>query len=77
MQQAAIAAFGEIGDLSATDEILAFAQSEDWLVRQRLAEALGNLPSEKGTSALRYMAKDSHPQVAEAAKISLDRLGKS
>ncbi|MEM1240306.1 MAG: HEAT repeat domain-containing protein [Cyanobacteria bacterium P01_H01_bin.26] len=77
LQQAAIAAFGEIGDLSALDEILAFAQSEDWLVRQRLAEALGNLPSEKGISALRYMAKDSHPQVSEAAKISLDRLDKS
>ena len=74
LQQAAIAAFGEIGDLSAIDEILAFAQSDDWLVRQRLAEALGNLPSEKGTSALRYLAKDSHPQVAEAAQISLDRL---
>ncbi|MEO0432226.1 MAG: HEAT repeat domain-containing protein [Cyanobacteria bacterium J06656_5] len=74
LQQAAIAAFGEIGDLSAVDEILAFAQSEDWLVRQRLAEALGNLPSAKGTSALRYMAKDNHPQVSEAAKISLERL---
>ena len=77
LQQAAIAAFGEIGDLTALDEILAFAQSEDWLVRQRLAEALGNLPSEKGTSALKYLAKDSHPQVSEAAQISLDRLAKS
>lgn len=74
LQQAAIAAFGEIGDLSAVDEILAFAQSDDWLVRQRLAEALGNLPSEKGTSALRYLVKDGHPQVSEAAQISLDRL---
>lgn len=76
LQQAAIAAFGEIGDLSAIDEILNFAQSEDWLVRQRLAEALGNLPSEKSLSALRYMAKDGHSQVSEAARISLDRLEK-
>lgn len=74
LQQAAIAAFGEIGDLTALDEILAFVQSEDWLVRQRLAEALGNLPSEKGTSALRYMAKDSHPHVSESAQMSLIRL---
>ncbi|MBX2866075.1 MAG: HEAT repeat domain-containing protein [Leptolyngbyaceae cyanobacterium MAG.088] len=74
LQQAAIAAFGEIGDLSALDEILAFAQSEDWLVRQRLAEALGNMPTEKSMSALRYLAKDSHPQVSEAAHISLTRL---
>ncbi|MEM7793627.1 MAG: HEAT repeat domain-containing protein [Cyanobacteria bacterium P01_C01_bin.118] len=77
LQQAAIAAFGEIGDLSALDEILAFAPSEDWLVRQRLAEALGNLPSEKTVSALQFMAKDSHPQVSEAAQISLARLGAS
>ncbi len=74
LQQAAIAAFGEIGDLTALTEILAFVQSEDWLVRQRLAEALGNMPSDKGVSALRYLAKDSHPQVSEAAEISLRRL---
>lgn len=74
LQQAAIAAFGEIGDISALDDILAFAQSDDWLVRQRLAEALGNLPTEKSVSALRYMVKDPHFQVAEAAQISLDRL---
>ncbi|NEP20302.1 MAG: HEAT repeat domain-containing protein, partial [Leptolyngbya sp. SIO4C1] len=74
VQQAAIAAFGEIGDLSAIDDILRFAQSEDWLVRQRLAEALGNLPSEKSQSALRFLEKDAHPQVAEAARISLSRL---
>lgn len=74
LQQAAIAAFGEIGDVSALDDILAFAQSDDWLVRQRLAEALGNMPTEKSISALRYMAKDNHSQVSEAAQISLDRL---
>lgn len=74
MQQAAIAAIGEIGDLDALDQILAFAQSEDWLVRQRLAEALGNLPSAKGESALRFLEKDAHPQVAIAARISLQRL---
>jgi len=77
IQQAAIAAIGEIRDLEAIDPILRFAQSEDWLVRQRLAEALGNLPSPKSVSALRYMEKDSHFQVAEAARISLQRLGES
>ncbi|MEM9807551.1 MAG: HEAT repeat domain-containing protein, partial [Cyanobacteria bacterium P01_D01_bin.56] len=74
LQQAAIAACGEIGDVSALDDILAFAQSDDWLVRQRLAEALGNMPTDKSISALRYMAKDNHSQVSEAAQISLDRL---
>ncbi|HIK46936.1 MAG TPA: HEAT repeat domain-containing protein [Leptolyngbyaceae cyanobacterium M65_K2018_010] len=74
MQQAAIAAIGEIGDLTALEDILKFAQSPDWLVRQRLAEALGHLPSPKAISALRYLEKDAHFQVAEAARISLDRL---
>ncbi len=77
IQQAAIAALGEIKDLSAIDHILAFVQSEDWLVRQRLAEALGNLQSDKSLSALRYLAKDDHPQVSEAAQISLTRIEES
>ena len=74
MQQAAIAAVGEIGDVEAVDEILKFAQSDDWLVRQRLAEALGHLPSPKTEAALRYLEKDAHFQVAEAARISMGRL---
>jgi HEAT repeat protein len=77
LHQAAIAALGEIKAIDAVDHILRFAQSEDWLVRQRLAEALGNLPTPKSLSALKYLAKDSHPQVAEAARISLERLEKS
>ncbi|MEM6426211.1 MAG: HEAT repeat domain-containing protein [Cyanobacteria bacterium P01_D01_bin.128] len=74
MQQAAIAAIGEIGDVEAVGKILTFAQSENWLVRQRLAEALGNLPSDKTESALRFLAKDPHPHVKTAAQISLERL---
>ncbi|MCL1469449.1 HEAT repeat domain-containing protein [Argonema antarcticum] len=74
LQQAAISALGEIKAIEAVDRILDFAQSEDWLVRQRLAEALGYLPSPKSLSALKYLEKDSHPQVSEAARISLGRL---
>jgi HEAT repeat protein len=74
IQQAAIAALGEIRDLAAIDAILKFAQSEDWLVRQRLAEALGNLPSPKTIAALKFLAKDTHPQVVAAATLSLQRL---
>jgi len=77
LQQAAIAALGEIEAVEAVDHILRFAQSEDWLVRQRLAESLGHLPSRKSRSALQYLQKDSHPQVAEAARISLERLAQS
>jgi len=74
LQQAAISALGEIQDLSSVEHILRFAQSDDWLVRQRLAEALGNLPKPKSVSALKYLEKDSHSHVAEAARISLQRL---
>jgi HEAT repeat protein len=74
LQQAAIAALGEIGAVDTIDNILAFIQSEDWLVRQRLAESLGNMPSDRSRSALRYLAKDSNPNVIEAAQISLKRL---
>ncbi len=74
LQQAAIAALGEIGAVEAVDAILRFAGSSDWLVRQRLAEALGNLPTEKSRSALRFLLRDAHPHVSEAAALALDQL---
>jgi HEAT repeat protein len=77
MQQAAIAALGEIKATESVDKILRFAQSDDWLVRQRLAEALGQLKTEKSISALKFLEKDSHSQVSEAASISLRRLAES
>ncbi|MFM9160185.1 MAG: HEAT repeat domain-containing protein, partial [Dolichospermum sp.] len=77
IQQAAISALGEIRDIDSVTHILRFAQSEDWLVRQRLAEALGNLPTPQSVSALKYLAKDSHHNVAQAARISLQQLEKT
>lgn len=74
LEQAAIAALGEIRALDALDDILRFARSEDWLVRQRLAEALSNLPAKKSVAALEYLQKDSHPQVSQAATVALTRL---
>lgn len=77
IQQAAIAALGEIGAVDAVDQVLKFAQSNDWLVRQRLAEALGRMPVAKSLSALRYMAKDSHPTVSAAATLSIQQLSEA
>ena len=74
LQQAAISALGEIHAEDCIDKILNFVQSEDWLVRQRLAESLGNFKNPQSISALQFMAKDSHPQVQEAAKISLQKI---
>ncbi len=76
LQQAAISALGEIKAIDALEDILVFASSGDWLIRQRLAEALGNLNSEKSISALKFLAKDSHPQVSQTAMYSLDTLAK-
>lgn len=74
MQQAAIAALGEIGCDAALEELLEFVGAEDWLVRQRLAETLGRLSAEKSLAALKFMKKDPHPQVSAAAQLSLERL---
>ncbi len=76
LQQAAIAALGEIKAIEALDEILNFASSDDWFIRQRLAEALGNLPDPKSLSALKFLVKDQHPQVSSTAYLSLQRLEK-
>ena len=77
MQQAAIAALGEIKAVESINDLLHFVQSEDWLVRQRLAETLGQLKSDKSISALKYLAKDSNAQVSTAASLSLQRLAES
>lgn len=74
VQQAAIAALGEIKAFDALDSLLHFVPSADWMIRQYLATALGNLPSPKSISALKYLAKDDHPQVAAAATLALEQI---
>ncbi len=77
LQQAAIAALGEIKAVESINDLLQFVQSEDWLIRQRLAETLGQLKSDKSISALKYLAKDSNPQVSTTASLSLQHLEES
>jgi len=77
IQQAAISALGEIKAIESVENILRFAQSPDWLIRQRLAESLGNLDTEKSRSALKYLSKDPHEQVSAAALISLEKFEKN
>ena len=71
VQQAAIGALGEIKAIDVIDQLLKFAASDDWLIRQRLAESLGKLRQKKGLSALKFLAKDEHPQVRQAAQLAL------
>lgn len=78
LQQAAIAALGEIRAEDCLNDILEFVASPDWLMRQRLAESLSNFPhNEKAISALQFLARDSHPQVAETASYYLQLMKKS
>ncbi|MEM9136317.1 MAG: HEAT repeat domain-containing protein [Cyanobacteria bacterium P01_F01_bin.42] len=74
IQMAAIGALGEIRAVEATDRILEFVQSSDWMIRRRVAESLGSLPSPKSAPALKYLAKDDHPQVREAAILGMQAL---
>jgi HEAT repeat protein len=74
LQQAAISALGEVKAEDCIEEILVFAQSQDWLIRQRLAESLGNFNTEKSISALKFLLKDPNPQVSEASAHSLEKV---
>ncbi|NEP15715.1 MAG: HEAT repeat domain-containing protein [Leptolyngbya sp. SIO4C1] len=74
LQQGAVMALGEIGAVDAVEQMVALVDADDWLLRQRLAEALGKLPCDKSQSALRYLRRDAHPQVAEAATLALANL---
>ena len=74
LQEAAVMAIGEIGAVDQVEQILTFVSSDDWMMRKRVAEALGNLPSEQSHSALNYLSQDANPQVADAATLALKQL---
>lgn len=75
LQEAAVCALGEIGAIDTLAQLLPFAQAQDWMLRKRLAEALGNLPDPRSLAALKTLAADTNTQVAEAAQRSQQRLG--
>jgi HEAT repeat protein len=70
VQEAAIMAIGAMGAVEQVERLLRFVGSEDWMIRKRVAEALGNLPSPQSQSALRYLSQDTNPQVAAAAALA-------
>lgn len=76
LQEAAIMALGEIGAVETVDRLLPFANAEDWMLRKRLAEALGNLPVLHSQTTLHRLRHDPNPQVSEAATIALEQLAK-
>ena len=74
LQEAAIMAIGEIGAVEQIEQVLQFVSSEDWMIRKRVAEALGNLPSSQSQSALRYLSQDDNSHVSDAAALALTQL---
>ncbi|WP_427158689.1 HEAT repeat domain-containing protein [Aliinostoc sp. HNIBRCY26] len=76
LQEAAIMALGEIGAISVIDRLLQYVNADDWMLRKRLAEALGNLPVPQSQAALNDLQKDTNPLVVEAAVRSQQKLAK-
>ena len=74
LQEAAIIALGEIGAVDQVERVLGFVSAEDWMIRKRVAEALGNLPCAQSQSALTYLQTDDNAAVAESATLALQRL---
>jgi HEAT repeat protein len=82
VRMAAIGALGELGDPRALDLLLPLASHGDWDVRHRVAQALSQLIAQfdatqdprgdRAHEALKLLAQDSVPQVAEAAKALLN-----
>ncbi|NEO28677.1 MAG: HEAT repeat domain-containing protein [Kamptonema sp. SIO4C4] len=71
LQTAAISSFGELGDPRAVPLLLPFVEDNDWQIRHRLAQALSSLGGDEAQQALKKLAQDDLPQVAEAAQRGL------
>ena len=71
----ALASLREISNAEAVPLIKKVLEDEVLQIRSMAVfEALGNLPCEKSLSALKFLAKDEHFQVNQAAQLALQRL---
>jgi HEAT repeat protein len=68
---AAVGSLGELGDVRAVPHLLKLVANPDWQLRQRLAQALGQLDTPEAKQALETMANDPEAIVAEAARLAL------
>ncbi|NJM56299.1 MAG: HEAT repeat domain-containing protein [Synechococcales cyanobacterium RU_4_20] len=72
VQTAAITAIGELGDERAVPLLLPFVHHDDWQMRARTAQSLGNFKtSAPAQEALAKLAQDDMEAVAQAAQASL------
>jgi HEAT repeat protein len=68
---AAIGALGELKDPRSLELLIPLTDNSDWQIRHRLAQALANIGTDQAIAALKNLADDPTPQVAEIAKILL------
>lgn len=71
VKTAAIAALGEFGDARAVPLLIPFATHDDWQMRARTAQSLGQLNSEDARTTLETLAQDTVEQVVQAAQRGL------
>jgi HEAT repeat protein len=68
---AAIGSLGELGDARAVPLLIPHADTSDWQIRYRVAQALGQFKTPEARSTLEKLANDEVEQVAELAKAAL------
>jgi len=73
MQIVAIGSLGELGDPRAVDLLLPFTTHADWQIRFRAVQALRNFQTPVVQAALADLTHDPIDQVAQEARLGLDR----
>ncbi|MGB8699564.1 MAG: HEAT repeat domain-containing protein [Thermosynechococcaceae cyanobacterium] len=71
---AAIGSLGELKDPQVLPLLEPFITHDDWQIRYRIAQALGNLGGDPAKALLETLTQDEIPQVAEMAKLALQQL---
>ncbi|MDA0672160.1 MAG: HEAT repeat domain-containing protein [Cyanobacteria bacterium] len=65
---AAIGSLGELGDPRAVDLLLPFVTADDWQLRHRVAQAIGQFDTPAARAALEQLSQDTAAIVADTAK---------
>jgi HEAT repeat protein len=74
VQGAAIGSLGELKNPKAVPLIQPFAANEDWQIRYRVAQALGNLGGAEARVLAEHLSHDAVEQVAEMARLAIAQI---
>jgi HEAT repeat protein len=73
VQGSAIGSLGELKDGQAIPLIQPFTTHEDWQIRYRVAQALGNIGGAEAQALLEVLSRDPMSQVADMAAVALQQ----